>query len=86
MNLRTPVRKSGHGAPAGPVIECVPHVRCGRGFGCQVEGMTRRLVRWQREGDLHFVTAICWHRLPYLRGLFCVGGRRLEAGPGSGTG
>ena len=29
--------------------------------------MTRGLVRWQRDGDLHFVTFSCFERLPYLR-------------------
>ena len=32
--------------------------------------MTRELVRWQREGDLHFVTFSCFGRLPYLRSKF----------------
>ena len=28
--------------------------------------MTKRLVRYQQSGDMHFLTFSCYHRLPYL--------------------
>ncbi len=40
--------------------------------------MTRGPVRWQREGDLHFITASCWHRLPYLHDGYALAEEELE--------
>ena len=40
--------------------------------------MTQGLVRWQCEGDLHFVTASCWQRLPYLQDCFALAEEGLE--------
>ncbi len=40
--------------------------------------MAEGLVRWQREGDLHFVTMSCFHRSPLLDGCYSLAEDALE--------